>query len=169
MMIAMISPSGREVSPAEQLCRSSRLVPPRFRLVAAEFHPVSLPTFFSRVKAFIQQKMGTGGPPGGPQDRGRAQQEWARPHPCGQGVGPLSYFLCSIIIINSKNRFHGVLGFFGAVQNRFPMFAPFPARIPAVGIPPLSVNIAYYERKGISITPKSIIMRKNIINKSRKT
>ena len=50
MTMAMISPSRREVSLAEQLCRSSRLVPPRFRLVAAEFHPVSLPTIFSRVK-----------------------------------------------------------------------------------------------------------------------
>ena len=53
MMMTMISPSRREVSPAEQLCRSSRLVPPRFRLVAAEFRPVSLPTIFSRVKAHL--------------------------------------------------------------------------------------------------------------------
>ena len=51
--MVMISPSRREVSPAEQLRRSSRLVPPRFRLVAVEFHPVSLPTIFSRVKALI--------------------------------------------------------------------------------------------------------------------
>ena len=53
MTLVMISPSRREVSPAEQLRWSPRLVPPRFRLVAAEFHPVSLPTIFSRVKAFI--------------------------------------------------------------------------------------------------------------------
>ena len=53
MTMAMISPSRREVSPAEQLRQSPRLVPPRFRLVAAEFHPVSLPMIFSRVKAFI--------------------------------------------------------------------------------------------------------------------
>ena len=39
MMMVMISPSRREVSLAEQLRRSPRLVPPRFRLVAAEFHP----------------------------------------------------------------------------------------------------------------------------------
>ena len=39
MTMAMISPSRREVSPAEQLCRSSRLDPPRFHLVAAESHP----------------------------------------------------------------------------------------------------------------------------------
>ena len=53
MTMVMISPSRREVSRAEQLYRSSRLVPPMFRLVAAEFRPVSLPPIFSRVKAFI--------------------------------------------------------------------------------------------------------------------
>ena len=53
MTMAMISPSRREVSPAEQLRESPRLVPPRFCLVAAEFRPVSLPTIFSRVKALI--------------------------------------------------------------------------------------------------------------------
>ena len=42
MTMAMISPSRREVSPKEQLHRSSRLVPPRFHLVAAEFLPESL-------------------------------------------------------------------------------------------------------------------------------
>ena len=37
--LVMISPSRREVSPAEQLRQSPRLIPPRFRLVAAEFLP----------------------------------------------------------------------------------------------------------------------------------
>ena len=53
MMLVMISPSLREVSPAEQLRRSPRLIPPRFLLVAVEFRPVSLPTIFSRVKVMI--------------------------------------------------------------------------------------------------------------------
>ena len=53
MTLVMISPSRREVSPAEQLRRSPRLIPPRFRLVAVEFRPVSLPTIFSRVEAMI--------------------------------------------------------------------------------------------------------------------
>ena len=53
MTMAMISPSRREVSPAEQLCRSPRLVLPRFRLVAAEFLPESLLMIFSRVKDLI--------------------------------------------------------------------------------------------------------------------
>ena len=37
--LVMISPSWGEVSPAEQLCQSPRLVPPRFRLVVVEFCP----------------------------------------------------------------------------------------------------------------------------------
>ena len=53
MTMVMISPSRREVSPAEQLRRSLRLVPPRFRVMAAEFRPESLLMIFSRVKDFI--------------------------------------------------------------------------------------------------------------------
>ena len=53
MTMVMISPSRREVSPAEQLCWSPRLVPPRFRLVAEEFRHISLPMIFSRVKVMI--------------------------------------------------------------------------------------------------------------------
>ena len=51
--LVMISPSRREVSPAEQLRQSPRLILPRFRLVAEEFRPVSLPMIFSRRKPFI--------------------------------------------------------------------------------------------------------------------
>ena len=53
MMMVMISPSRRDVSLTEQLRRSPRLVPPRFRLVAAEFRPVSLLMIFFRVRDFI--------------------------------------------------------------------------------------------------------------------
>ena len=50
MTMVMISPSRREVSPAEQLRQSPRLIPPRFRLVAAEFRPVSLLMIFFQGK-----------------------------------------------------------------------------------------------------------------------
>ena len=53
MTLVMISPSRREVSPAEQLHQSPRLIPSRFRLVVAEFRPLSLPMIFSRIKPFI--------------------------------------------------------------------------------------------------------------------
>ena len=46
MTMAMISPSQREVSPAEQLRWSPRLVPPRFHLVAVESRPESLLMIF---------------------------------------------------------------------------------------------------------------------------
>ena len=47
--LVMISPSRREVSPAAQPCRSSRLVLLKFRLVAAVFLPESSLFIFSRV------------------------------------------------------------------------------------------------------------------------
>ena len=48
MTLVMISPSRGEVSLAEQLRKSSRLDPPRFRLVAAESGPKKfLPIFFT--------------------------------------------------------------------------------------------------------------------------
>ena len=54
MTMVMISSSRRDVSPAEQLRWSPRLVSPRFRLVAAVFRLESLlMIFFSRVKYFI--------------------------------------------------------------------------------------------------------------------
>ena len=53
MTMGMISPSWREVSLAEQLRRSPRLVPPRFRLVAAESRPERLLIIFSSTKDLI--------------------------------------------------------------------------------------------------------------------
>ena len=53
MTMVMISPFWRDVSLAEQLRRSPRLVPPRFRLVAVVSRPKSLLMIFSRVKDFI--------------------------------------------------------------------------------------------------------------------
>ena len=104
MTMAMISPSRREVSPAEQLCRSPRLVPPRFRLVAAESRPESLLMIFLRTKDFIQQKMGTGGPTGGPRGRGRAQGVGRALHPRGCLVCFADYFLFSYFLKYSKTE-----------------------------------------------------------------
>ena len=105
MMSVMISPSRREVSPAEQLRQSPRLILPRFRLVAAEFRPVSLLMIFFQSKSLHIAEDGHRRATRGPRRQG------ARPHPPGQGVGPLWCFLRSVILINSKNNFRGVLGF----------------------------------------------------------
>ena len=53
MTMVMISPSRRDVSPAEQLHQSPRLVPPRFRLMVAVFHPESFLLIFLRARDFI--------------------------------------------------------------------------------------------------------------------
>ena len=53
MMLVMISPSRREVSPVEQLRQSPRLIPPWFRLVAVEFRPESWLMIFSSTKDSI--------------------------------------------------------------------------------------------------------------------
>ena len=53
MTMVMISPSRSEVSPAEQLCQSPRLVSPRFRLVAAEYRPERLLMIISSTKDSI--------------------------------------------------------------------------------------------------------------------
>ena len=53
MTLVMISPSRRKVSLAEQFHQIPILIPPRFRLVVTEFHPVSLPMIFSRGRVMI--------------------------------------------------------------------------------------------------------------------
>ena len=53
MTMAIISPSRRDVSPAEQLRRSPRLVLPSFRLGAAGPQPGIFFLVFSRVKDTI--------------------------------------------------------------------------------------------------------------------
>ena len=50
MTMMTISPSWKDVSPAEQLRRSPRSVLPRFRLETVALHPKSFFLIFSRVK-----------------------------------------------------------------------------------------------------------------------
>ena len=53
MTMVTLSPFRRDVSPAEQLRRSPRLVPLRFRLKTATLHPESFLMIFSRAKDTI--------------------------------------------------------------------------------------------------------------------
>ena len=89
MTMVMISPSRREVSPAEQLCRSSRLVPPRFRLVVAESRPEKFPLIFSHRKTSYRRRW-TSESHQGAHEVGGVPRGGA-PHPCEQGVGPLAF------------------------------------------------------------------------------
>ena len=98
MTMAMISPSRREVSPAEQLCRSPRLVPPRFRLVAAESRPESLlMIFFLDERLHIAEdghRRATRGPTrqGAPKGVGRTPTLVARVW-APSGISSAQYFL----------------------------------------------------------------------------
>ena len=98
MTMAMISPSRRDVSLAEQLHRSPRLVPPRGGGVSSR----KLPSYFSGMKDFIQQKMGTGGLPGGPRGRGHAQGVGHASHPRGQSVAPSGIFSAQYFLLIPK-------------------------------------------------------------------
>ena len=111
MTMAMISPSGREVSPAEQLCRSSRLDPPRFRLVAAESRPESwLMIFFPDQKTPYSRRWASEGHQGAHEAGGAPSGVGRAPHPRGQGVAPLWNFLRSVFFIYSENDFREVSG-----------------------------------------------------------
>ena len=66
MTMVTISPSRRDVSPAEQLHWSPRLVPPRFRLVAVEFCPENLLMIFFQVERLHIAKDGHWRPARGP-------------------------------------------------------------------------------------------------------
>ena len=78
--------------------------------------------------------MDAGGPPGGLGDRG------ARPCLLDRVWAPWPISFAHNSLINPKS---GLWSFrtFGVVQNRFPMFAPFPAQNPAAGILPLHINL----------------------------
>ena len=125
MKMALISPFGKEVSPAEQLRQSPRLLLPRFRLETAVIWPESFLLIFSRSKDIIQQKMGTRGLPGGSQGRGARPGGRARPPPLWLASGPP-------LVLSSPNIFYIFQKYspwsfrtFGVVQNRSLIFAPF--------------------------------------------
>ena len=92
MTIMMISLSWREVSPAEQLRRSPKLVPRRFRLVAAESHPERLLMIFFLDERLHIAEDGHRRAARGPTRQGTRLGGRARPHPRGRWVAPLRYF-----------------------------------------------------------------------------
>ena len=141
-LLVMISPSRREVSLAEQLRQSPRLVPPRFRLVAAESPPESwLMIFFSHRRTPYSRRWASEGHQGAHEARGVPRGVGRAPHPRAQGVGPLWYFLRLVFIIISKNNFRGVSGLLELCRIGLQYLLLFQPRIPAAGILPLYVNL----------------------------
>ena len=137
MMMAMISPSRREVSPAKQLRQSPRLVPPRGGGVSSRKHAYD----FSSDKRLHIAEDGHRRATRGPTRQGARQGVGRAPHPRGQGVGPLWYFFRSIFFINSQNDFRGVSGLLELCRIGLQYLLLFQPTIPAGGILPLHVNL----------------------------
>lgn len=139
MMKASISPSQREVPPAESLRRRAKVLLLKFRLMAAVPRPKVIPLFFSMAKSLIYQKMGARGSTqhqGAPGGVARLGAMWA------PGGSPLVHFSSSIFYIFQNNSPWNFSSF-GEVQNRYICCSFFRPWIPAAGIPPLCVNLAY--------------------------
>ena len=104
MTMVMISPSEREVSLAEQLRQSPRLVPPMFRLVAAEFRLRRwLVIFFHRETPYSRRW-----PPESQQ--GPHEAGGRAPTLVGRWWPPDVFLPLSSFFIISKNNFCGVSG-----------------------------------------------------------
>ena len=89
MMMMMISPSGREVPPAESLRQRAKVLLPKFRLETAVLHPESpLYLFLGQKDLYTRRwapKVGLGehNPPG------RVWAPWRAQVGCAHLVGPL--------------------------------------------------------------------------------
>ena len=105
MMMVTISPSRRDVSPAEQLRRSPRLVPPRFRL---EIHPESFLMIFPGQKTPYTRRWASRGFMVAHETEGAPKGVGGALHPRGQWVAPIWCFLRPIFLIYSKTYFRGV-------------------------------------------------------------
>ena len=111
----MVDDDDGDESPSPEPRMDSRSALPREimawrRLRVVKRDETSSLIFFPRDKRY-RVGVEVGGGPGGPRDRGRAQEEGARPLSRGQGVGPLVYFFHPIILINSKKCLRGFSGY----------------------------------------------------------
>src|SRR3990172_3402060 len=76
MMMTMVSPSEREVPPAESDRRRAKVLLPKFRLETAALRPESPPLIFSRSGREIYQKGGSGAGLGRPPPTRPCQGAW---------------------------------------------------------------------------------------------
>ena len=79
LMMVSISPSGREVSPAESLRRRAKVLLPKFRLEAAALGPESPPLIFSRSRETLYRRWAPEVGQAEHNPSGRAQGGLARP------------------------------------------------------------------------------------------
>ena len=123
-----ISPSRRDVSPAEQLRRSPRLVSPRFHLETAAICPKSFLMIFFQGKRHLIPEDGHRGASRWPTRKGGAQGGRARPPPSWTVGGPPLVLSSPNIFNIFQNWLSWSFKTFGVVQNRSLIFAPFPVQ-----------------------------------------
>jgi hypothetical protein len=102
MTMASISPSRREVSPAESLRRRAKVLLPKFRLETMVFRPESPLPYFSRSKDLMYQKMGTEGGLGCPPPTRARLGGLAGPMSCGHQTTPSGSYLLQYLLYISK-------------------------------------------------------------------
>ena len=121
MTMVRISPSRRDVSPAEQLRRSPRLVPPRLRLVAAVFLSERLLMNFFEEKASYSRRWSLEGCQG-PTRQGRA------PTLMDSGWPPSGISFTQYFLLIPKMTFVEFQDFWSCAEYRSLIFSPFPAQ-----------------------------------------
>ena len=119
MTMASISPSGREVPPAELLHRRAKVLMSKFRLETATFPPESPLVIFSRSKDLKYQKMSTGGGPCWAQLSRAHLGGLACPGVLCSPGGPPTVVICSSIFYIIQNNSPESFSLFGDVQNRY--------------------------------------------------
>ena len=110
MTMVMISPSWRDVSPAEQLCRSPRLVSPGSASRRRRFFPRASFLFFPGRKTSYSRRWAPEACQGAHEAGGAPRGVGRSHHPRGRWVAPLWCFLRPIFFIYSKTDFRGVSG-----------------------------------------------------------
>src|SRR3989337_2833433 len=89
MMMTMVSPSGREVPPAESTRWRAKVLLPKFHLETVALRPERSLLIFSRSEGPTSQKGGTGDGPGCPPPTGARPGGLARPGGWWAHAGPL--------------------------------------------------------------------------------
>ena len=99
MMMTMISPSRREVPPAESLHRRAKVLLPKFRLETAALRPESLLLiFFLGQKHLYTRRWAPEVGRGGHNPPGRARGAWRAQVGCAHLVAPLWWLLAPVFI-----------------------------------------------------------------------
>ena len=97
MTMALISPFGREVPPAELLYRREKLLLPKFRLETVALHPESPLLIFLGQNDLYTRRWAPEVGLGEHNPLGRAWAPWRAQVGCAHLVGPLWYLFASIL------------------------------------------------------------------------